>query len=101
MGKQNCWELKKCGRQPGGSREKELGTCPAALEKRLEGINGGKMGGRACWGISETLCGNSVQGSYAHKLGNCMKCEFYQAVRREEARAFVGGAEITGLLRSP
>jgi hypothetical protein len=22
----NCWEFKKCGRQPGGHKEKELGT---------------------------------------------------------------------------
>ena len=26
--KLNCWEYKKCGRQPGGDRAKEMGICP-------------------------------------------------------------------------
>jgi len=28
-GKLNCWEFKKCGRQPGGPKVAELGVCPA------------------------------------------------------------------------
>jgi hypothetical protein len=28
--KLNCWEVKKCGREPGGVKVKELGVCPAS-----------------------------------------------------------------------
>ncbi len=45
MAKLNCWEYKKCGRQPGGSKVAELGVCPAASEIRTNGINDGKNGG--------------------------------------------------------
>ena len=26
----NCWEVKKCGREPGGAKVAELGVCPAS-----------------------------------------------------------------------
>jgi hypothetical protein len=47
--KMNCWQVKKCGREPGGGNEAQLGVCPAATETALQGVNGGKNGGRACW----------------------------------------------------
>ena len=84
MALQNCWEFKKCGREQGGANVASLGVCPAAEETRVNGINRGMNGGRACWAISGTLCGGKVQGSFASKLGNCSKCEFYQAVANEE-----------------
>ena len=28
----NCWEVKKCGREPGGKSVATLGVCPAASE---------------------------------------------------------------------
>lgn len=61
--KLNCWQVKKCGREPGGAKTAELGICPAAAEVALSGTNGGKNGGRACWAIAGTLCGGKVQGS--------------------------------------
>ena len=82
--KQNCWEYKKCGREPNGLKAAELGVCPAAIETRTDGINSGKNGGRSCWALTGTLCGGVVQGSFAAKLGNCLKCEFYQTVGMEE-----------------
>jgi hypothetical protein len=85
MAKQNCWEFKKCGREPNGAKSKELGVCPAAVEAGTNGINGGRNGGRACWALSGTLCGGKVQGTFASKLGNCMACEFYKMVVTEEA----------------
>ena len=94
MGKQNCWEFKNCGRQPGGAKVAELGVCIAATETRTNGINSGKNGGRACWAISGTLCGGKVQGTHAEKVGNCLKCEFYQIVRKEEGVAFVNSQTI-------
>ncbi|HEX9020568.1 MAG TPA: hypothetical protein VF903_04855 [Nitrospirota bacterium] len=87
MPKQNCWEVKKCGREPGGARN-DLGTCAAALEHRLHGAHGGKHAGRACWVVAGTLCGGVPQGSFAQKFGNCEKCDFYQLVKKEERAGF-------------
>jgi hypothetical protein len=64
----NCWEFKKCGREKGGAKEKELGVCPAWPNH-----------GRLCARIAGTLCGGKVQGSFAVKLSNCMACEFYKS----------------------
>ena len=93
-GKQNCWEFKKCGFEPHGSRAGEAEVCPAAIEAKADGIHGGKNGGRCCWAIARTLCGGRVQGSYATKQLNCMHCEFYQSVKREEGKDFLLVAEI-------
>ncbi len=87
MYKINCWEFKKCGREPGGARATELGVCNAAIESRTEGSNGGKKGGRICWALTGTLCGGRVQGTFARKVGNCMlDCPFFKLVLREEGR---------------
>jgi hypothetical protein len=86
----NCWEIKKCGRQPGGTRVAELGDCPAAKRdmRGVNGVNGGTHGGRICWAIAGTLCGGKIQGSFAQKVANCMACEFYLEVKREEGSTF-------------
>ncbi len=42
----NCWEFMKCGREPGGARASELGTCVAATDSSYGGINAGKNAGR-------------------------------------------------------
>jgi hypothetical protein len=84
----NCWESKKCGRQPGGAKAEQLGVCPAATEKRLHGSNHGTNGGRACWIVAGTLCGGKVQGTFAAKMASCMDCEFYLGVRQEEGKDF-------------
>jgi hypothetical protein len=86
--KQNCWEFQKCGREPGGEKNEDLGICLASIEKRTNGIHGGKNGGRACWAIVGTLCEGKVQGSLAKKIGDCLKCEFYKQVVREEKSHF-------------
>lgn len=96
--KLNCWEVKQCGRQMGGLKVKELGVCPAATEKRLSGANGGKNGGRVCWALTQTLCGGQVQGTFASKIANCMKCEFYQRVRTEEGSQCLQTKDILALL---
>jgi len=94
----NCWESKKCGRQPGGEKSNEFGICPAATEEKLNGLNGGINGGRACWAIKETLCGNQVQGGFADKLSSCLQCDFYSTVRNEEGRSFKTSKEILAKL---
>jgi hypothetical protein len=88
MPKQNCWEFKKCGRQVGGDKVKELGTCSTAVASELDGTHGGKNAGRACWIVAGTLCGGKAQGTFAAKFASCELCEFYQAVRKEEGLRF-------------
>lgn len=88
MSKQNCWEVKKCGREQGGVKSKELGVCPSAVEMRLNGSHGGKNAGRSCWVVAGTLCGGQEQGSFAQKYHNCEKCDFYRQVRQEEGSKF-------------
>lgn len=80
----NCWEFKKCGRQPDGEKVVELGVCPAAAAKSLDGIHRGDNGGRACWIIAGTFCGGKVQGTFAAKHENCANCEFFKQVLVEE-----------------
>lgn len=99
MAKPNCWEFKNCGREPGGNKTSELGICPAAAEISANGVNGGNCGGRACWAIAGTLCGNKVQGTFASKLANCLQCEFYRKVRDEEGAAFVQSRDILARIR--
>jgi hypothetical protein len=100
MKKQNCWEFKKCGREPGGLNTKEFGECPASTEEKLNGINSGTNGGRSCWALSGTLCGSKVQGTFASKLRNCKSCKFYQMVKDEEGSEFIFSKEILAKLKS-
>ncbi len=58
----NCWDFKKCGRD-------KSADCPAYPK-----------GGRVCYLVAGTMCGGSVQGVYALKIGNCRECEFYKAL---------------------
>ena len=87
--KLNCWEMKKCGREPGGNNIELLGLCPAALEKRLDGVHGGKHAGRACWMIAGTFCQGQIQGMFAKKIRTCKDCDFYQRVRIKEGTDFI------------
>ena len=80
----NCWEFKKCGREPGGHNSKEMGVCPAAIDTNFDGINHGENGGRVCWAVAGTLCDGEVQGLFAMKIDTCLKCDFFQKVSEEE-----------------
>jgi len=84
MAKLNCWEHKKCGREPGGIHADELGVCAAATEERLNGFNGGKNAGRLCWAVAGTLCYGKTSGTFAKKLQSCMGCDFLKLVTHEE-----------------
>ncbi len=87
MAKTNCWEFKKCGRQPGGAKAHELGVCAASVDTATDGVNGGKHGGRICWAVTGTLCGGKVQGTFARKIGNCLlDCPFFKSVMVEEKK---------------
>ncbi|HYA13499.1 MAG TPA: methyl-accepting chemotaxis protein [Syntrophales bacterium] len=64
----NCWEFKKCGREAGGVKAKDLGVCPAYPNH-----------GKHCAQVAGTLCGGLVQGSFATKISNCMQCDYYKS----------------------
>ena len=96
----NCWDYKKCGRNPGGDKVEELGVCPAATEGRLNGANQGQNGGRICWLVTNTLCKSEIQGDFIGKLGNCVKCDFFKRVFREEGGGFDYGMRLLKILES-
>lgn len=64
--KLNCWEVKNCGRQPGGEKADAYGVCPAYPDN-----------GRRCARVAGTFCGGQMQGIFAVKLRDCLMCEFY------------------------
>lgn len=86
--KEQCWELKNCGRQPGGDKVTHLGVCPAAQDASRNGLNGGRNAGRMCWTTAGTFCGGEVQGSFAAKVVACLDCEVFARVRQEEGHEF-------------
>ena len=105
MKRMNCWEVKACGRQPGGENTEAHGVCPAALLNEFDGVNRGERAGRFCWAVAGTLCGGKVQGTSAAKLMkripcefpmqaqaakllNCIFCEFLKQVQEEEGMTF-------------
>ncbi len=105
MKRMNCWEVKACGRGPGGENVEGHGVCPAALPNEFDGVNRGEHAGRFCWAVAGTLCGGEVQGSFAAKLMtcipreflkqvqaaklmNCLFCEFLKQVQEEEGTTF-------------
>lgn len=87
MSKKNCWEYMCCGREPGGAKAEALGVCPASTERRADGANSGQNGGRACWVIAGTLCGGEVKGTFATEFEDCLNCDFFKLVCKEEEQA--------------
>ena len=88
MKKSNCWEVMRCGYEPGGSSSDEY-VCPAATLEQFNGINGGTCAGRFCWWVVGTCCQGEVQGKIAKKILDCSKCSFFNQVVLEEERGFV------------
>ncbi|MHA1948349.1 MAG: two-CW domain-containing protein [Candidatus Thorarchaeota archaeon] len=84
MAKQNCWEITNCGRELDGSNVDSLGICIAATESSVDGQNSGTNGGRICWAVAGTLCRGEVQGEHAKKMDNCILCDVYHTVAKEE-----------------
>lgn len=98
MHKMNCWEFKQCGREAGGDRAEEMGVCPVAIDRKLNGVHGGKNAGRACWAVAGTLSDGKVQGTFALMIKNCLACDFYSIVRREERGSFMLSTELVKML---
>jgi hypothetical protein len=89
MKKANCWEIKKCQRQPGGARVSEMGECIASTDAAHDGRNDGNNAGRYCWRVAGTMCSGKVQGDMAAKIMDCVQCEFFQRVKEEEGLIFI------------
>lgn len=86
--RKNCWEFKKCGREPGGVNASKLGICPVGADFPNDGINSGKNCGRICWAVAGTFCDGKIQGEFAEKQITCMECDFFQKVLKEEKENF-------------
>lgn len=103
MKKINCWEFKRCGREPGGEKAGESGVCPAATDIRLDGVHGGKNGGRACWiiKVNGPVCGGKTPSLLASKLLNkCLWCDFYKQVLTEE-ETIHSACELYSIVQGP
>ncbi len=88
VNKLNCWQIQKCGREPGGERVEELGVCPASIDSASDGVNGGQNGGRLCWIIAGTFSNHEVCGEYAKHISTCTSCEVFKRVKKEEGEEF-------------
>ena len=84
----NCWEFMKCGRQPSGKKAVELGICPVTTDSTLDGTNGGRYAGRCCWKVKGTYCNDKAHGSFASKIMDCVECNFFKLVQKEEGKNF-------------
>jgi hypothetical protein len=80
----NCWDFHKCGRDIENKRVDGSSICPALLETGLNGIHGGKNGGRVCWIIPGTLCGGWTQRKLVPKYVLCRLCNFKKTVFKDE-----------------
>ncbi len=87
--KLNCWEFKRCGREPGGEKATSLGVCRASIDRKWHHTNNGKNAGRCCWVVAGTFCQGMVQGTFAQKYHDCAMCDFYDHVKFEEYPAFI------------
>lgn len=99
MGNLNCWEFMKCGREPGGTKANELGVCIACSEARVDGMHGGKNGGRVCWAIAGTFCLGKAQCSFLKRMENCFECSFYIMVKSEMELDFKKTSDIYNRLK--
>ncbi|UZP67955.1 methyl-accepting chemotaxis protein [Desulfovibrio mangrovi] len=63
-----CWVYKNCGREKGGKKEKEMGVCPAWPNH-----------GYSCASVTGTYCGGVVQETFAKKIANCAKCDYFKS----------------------
>ncbi len=95
----NCWEVKHCGREIGGTRAHERGVCPAATAVSFHGTNGGQNGGRVCWAVAGAICGTHAEGTFAKGRACCLDCEFLKRVQAEEGASFSFAGDIDERIR--
>jgi len=85
----NCWQFKKCGREPGGNNVLKTGICPVAIEIGADGVHNGKNGGRCCWVITNSAFeGDTPHGLCLNRIQGCRECDFYLFVEKSEKLLF-------------
>ena len=75
----NCWEIKGCGAERLSPNDPR--SCPVPTQRSLDGVNGGRGAGRACWMVPGARC-RSEAGGRMPTL--CSSCEVVAEVRRDE-----------------
>ena len=86
----NCWEFKKCGREPDGENVSVFGGCPVPVAIGFDGINNGKNGGRSCWIIRESACEQIMRKCCVQELIECRQCGFYASVKKRRVEQYYG-----------
>jgi len=92
----NCWEFNRCGREHGGCKVEELGLCKAAADERTHGVNNGTNAGRICWLLAGTFNPVEKTKTCIRDIDNCLMCDFYYLVEKEEAKNFVFLKDLGG-----
>ncbi|MCI5219061.1 MAG: hypothetical protein D3914_07680 [Candidatus Electrothrix sp. LOE2] len=80
----NCWEFKKCGREPGGRNIEKYGCCSVPVSIEYDGMNNGKNGGRSCWILRESACEKIMRACRVDEIKECRQCHFHTYVRKTE-----------------
>lgn len=89
MAHTNCWEFKKCGREPGGMKAGEPeGICPASMAMQYDGVNHGSNAGHYCWEITVSLCTKLPMNTLAQDFIECNACPFFKLVQQQEGDSF-------------
>ncbi len=92
----NCWDFKNCNYHPNNinldistdTNNCEMDKCPATTSGIFNGTNNGLYAGRFCWAVKETKCCKKGQEDYKKSIINCLDCDFFQLVSKEEDRYF-------------
>lgn len=96
--KRNCWDYYGCEREAKGNSGKDSDVCPACLEAKLNGIHGGRNGGRACWIVKGTTCGSRIKRMFVPKFIICELCDFKKSVMDEESKNFIVSDDFMKML---
>ncbi len=86
--KPNCWEVNKCGREPGGEKQKALGICPVSTFESADGFLGGENGGRACVFIIGKLAPERPAEGCVKDDGDCFNCKFFKKMKKKHKKTF-------------
>jgi len=84
----NCWQFKKCGREPGGKDALQSGICPVALETEADGLHNGENGGRCCWVLTDSACQENPHDLCLETIRKCRECDFYLFIEKSEKLLF-------------
>ena len=72
----NCWEFKKCEREPDGKNSEKLCVCEASVENKFDGINHGNNAGRYCWKVKISEENQNEAAETLSAIMTCIECDF-------------------------